>query len=1016
VEEFTTEKVSELKVKVLDNDFSSIDVLAYYISIKDINVEEFTTEKVSELRAKLINDDFSSVEVLAYYLSIKDTINFTTEESKEMNKFLMYGSMKVEIDESLKSRVFEYILFLKDKYSSLSDDTENNDLLLKHFNLSNIDEIDLLRNSFEIHKSIYASKPNDSSLINLDELMPGCFELAYEKNKIAIQSLLEAQKLNNARTRMLGSLKSRGEDLQAELSISENIDNILQVKPADSERRDVLNLEYFLNSENFPEIFNLPLDSIVDSEQRAVDKSTDQSLFEFSIWSKGKNNPNQDCAIAFDQGMVLCDGAGSAEKSELVSAFFSNFIYTYREKISSIIDSIGLDETLLKKFLSYVLAYASLEFKKLYPALSNGRSYSTLSMVFKVFPQDIESKTMVSFTIGDSPVINGENFVSGHTDLIDLAYDPNNLTKLLEILQDYHYNSRSAFDFCLLEQKIKLVDSLVSDDVFIDDWFLDLETLKMLIDKFNLLTICKSMLRNVVQTCVPRFSNDEDQNSLSDISNKYFRESELNVFQYSPDQPVSICSDGLSDNFSATGILDVSLTPVDELNSLDLDKSNIDRSDINSMFGYKNDDATIVRMDLKPELLEFAQMPLVPIPEVQTPVNETLVNLESDIYFENIPYVPEQSESINSETQIIKSPSQFALLKSKVSSWFKSSNKSLDRNKSSLVTKKVSWFEKFKSKLLTINYAQSLQKFLTYKTIAVFSIGILTYLLKDGDLASQLFQSIDSFITVDQPNEPSSSDQNFQISFQENLGGEIAGVESTTDLQEESEVPVAGAQISDDNKEANSNSVLLSQNINVTYPSEPSHTDLIDSYDPDQDPIIQNATNDVSNQVFNLFPENSNTPGSGVLLSVDDLNTTDNPPDSFLLDSIIEVNPDDVFEEVEIENQMEVNSRYFTNVNCEVSETTLSENGVDSLNPSDSNINTNISYSVNLNDEDSSLLKRDETGRVVGSLKENESFKFTGSTDLVSANNGSDDILYAEAKTSDGNTFWVARAYAKPMA
>ena len=61
------------------------------------------------------------------------------------------------------------------------------------------------------------------------------------------------------------------------------------------------------------------------------------------------------------------------------------------------------------------------------------------------------------------------------------------------------------------------------------------------------------------------------------------------------------------------------------------------------------------------------------------------------------------------------------------------------------------------------------------------------------------------------------------------------------------------------------------------------------------------------------------------------------------------------------------------------------------------------------------MLQRDDNGRVIGRLSEGERFKFTGSTDLVSANNGSDDILYAEAQTSDGKTFWVARAYAKPM-
>ena len=51
-------------------------------------------------------------------------------------------------------------------------------------------------------------------------------------------------------------------------------------------------------------------------------------------------------------------------------------------------------------------------------------------MVFKPFSDDPTSKNMISFTIGDSPVINGDQYVSGHTDIIDKAYDPNDLQKL----------------------------------------------------------------------------------------------------------------------------------------------------------------------------------------------------------------------------------------------------------------------------------------------------------------------------------------------------------------------------------------------------------------------------------------------------------------------------------------------------------------------------------------------------------------------------------------------------------
>jgi len=120
-------------------------------------------------------------------------------------------------------------------------------------------------------------------------------------------------------------------------------------------------------------------------------------------------------------------------------------------------------------------------------------------------------------------------------------------------------------------------------------------------------------------------------------------------------------------------------------------------------------------------------------------------------------------------------------------------------------------------------------------------------------------------------------------------------------------------------------------------------------------------------------------------------------------------------DEIEIESQMQVESKYFINVNCDASTDTLAQNGVDSLNPENANINVNQTYSVNLNDEDSSLFQRDDTGRVIGRLREGDRFQFTGYTHTVSANNATDDILYAEAKTSDGKTFWIARAYAKQV-
>ena len=200
---------------------------------------------------------------------------------------------------------------------------------------------------------------------------------------------------------------------------------------------------------------------------------------------------------------------------------------------------------------------------------------------------------------------------------------------------------------------------------------------------------------------------------------------------------------------------------------------------------------------------------------------------------------------------------------------------------------------------------------------------------------------------------------------------------------------------------------------------------FFNSYDASSDPIVQSTNDSFSNEIQNLISADYNSFDSGVLLPEVSPNLdADYFSESFFenLDYLEQISSDLILDEVdsdlaleEINDRMDVNPLHFLNVNCDVSENTLSENGVESLNPSDSNINTNISYSVNLNDEDSSLLQRDDNGRVIGRLSEGERFKFTGSTDLVSANNGSDDILYAEAKTSDGKTFWVARAYAKPM-
>ena len=119
-------------------------------------------------------------------------------------------------------------------------------------------------------------------------------------------------------------------------------------------------------------------------------------------------------------------------------------------------------------------------------------------------------------------------------------------------INTFSYSPHSTFDFESLERNIKQVNPGISDDIFSDDWYLNLENLKLLIDKYGLLIICKKMLRNVVETCIPRFDNKRDSNSLFDLSDRYFDESNLNVFQLDPYYPISICSDGLSDNFSTT--------------------------------------------------------------------------------------------------------------------------------------------------------------------------------------------------------------------------------------------------------------------------------------------------------------------------------------------------------------------------------------------------------------------------------------------------------------------------------
>ena len=150
------------------------------------------------------------------------------------------------------------------------------------------------------------------------------------------------------------------------------------------------------------------------------------------------------------------------------------------------------------------------------------------------------------------------------------------------------------------------------------------------------------------------------------------------------------------------------------------------------MFGYKVDDATIVRM-VKIELLDLAKEHLIPL----DPMLES--DSQSSIYYSQLQnqknyyeikkintrridcwcsYVPGSPKN-HTQTKYLKCQVG-SLLKSK-SDRFKRSILKSDAREESMVTEKV-WFERLKSRLLTVNYAQSLQRFLTVKTVTVFRL------------------------------------------------------------------------------------------------------------------------------------------------------------------------------------------------------------------------------------------------------------------------------------------------------
>ena len=980
---FTEERKLQFEELLLNHKIdNSIEFGKFLFDLSSEKLDK--SEKLRFDKILLEGNTENSVTFNFYYLnSIKPNLEFTDLESTQLDDLLLNGVMNVDIEKSLKDRLFFYLVYLKENQQiDLSDEEDD---ILHEFSMGRIDEIDEslikkvnLRSSFSVYKNIFLKGASEA---DLKVKKSNC-------EKLELSSNIDSQK------------SEQFIDEFIERSSKETLDDdIIDVPHV----LDDYDLDFILNPDNFDQIFKSSMENIITSSNRAVDMSTNKSLFEFSVWSNGKNKPNQDAAIAFDEGMVLCDGAGSAPQSELVSAFFSNFIYSYKDVISHVISLLSKTsesdlDSKLKKFFSDILAFASLKFKDSHPELINV-SYSTLSIVFKLDSKSVDCKKIISLTIGDSPVLNGDSFVSGHNDLIDVVYNDSNPTHLDPLK---NYLSEHSTD---LENKLKQYNPHISYELFDDIWYLDDSVIRDLINNYNLIAILKFRVRNIITSCVPNFSSGYD---LDNLSNLYSQGAVVKVFDYNPNEPVLICSDGLSDNFTKKGILDLSLTPLEEIETLNLKHSNSEKSDIHKLIQFKKDDSTVVRMDLKSIYLEESFEPMVDLDTILSNISDDK-GVSTNNEFDLESFISSNLDSLPKETE--------SLVTNK-GNWFSRKFKSCVNGVKNISNVSSTYFTSLKNKFLTFDFAKALNKTFSVMFLSRFSVAIYALLMSSYN-DSQFAELSESAEIIQQG-------VDFIRGYFDSLGlcGEmlLSDFESLDCFDHSNEINHPLTQddhlISNDEFYDNGNSndnTLASFGISFV---DSELNNLGAFSDQNDSSLIENLSSLADKDVLYLSEEGME------LLTADEILYSYDENIEFINDDDIEYIDENNYQDsdlliedsVEGSSVMAPKSYYFTNVNCDVSDTTLNENGVESLNPSNSNINTNISYSVNLNDEDSSLLKRDDNGRVIGRLSEGDRFTFTGATDDVSVNNGTEKVLYAEAKTSDGNTFWVARAYSKPVA
>ena len=900
-----------------------------------LKVDESSIEKFSLYILK--KQALSSKLFAKFIFDLKKLDRFTEQEVLEFNNLLKLGILNSNISDELLRRKAEYFAFVKvnDLFSlSQEEDDEYHDyiLTLDQEVRSEVEISESLIEKIKIRASLSSnigSLLNEKrSLVETDQLTQGEIETD-QLTQGEIESLDDQGSLEEIETSNLNS------DSDSNNLVDEVLERISGATFSDSYLEDnisnigsSLKLDAFLNLEQFDEIFSNPIEEIITSQDRAIDLSSESSIFDFKIWSNpgedqsiDGSKPNQDCTISFDNGLVLCDGAGSYENSEFVSAYFANFFYTHRKIIQRAILLIhdSKDTTSnLNTFFVNLLSFASSQLKQKHSDLFvNGQTPSTtLSLVLKVKPDNIEDNKFLTLTLGDSPIYFGDECVSGDRTFYDSYYG--NDFEFMKVCTDNNFIS---------DQFIESLDISFLSDLKTFNTFRDSNS-----DEFNrILNRFKYETRNIILSGLP--SDDIGLNRF--ISRKTLS---VQFVDCNFEKDIIVCSDGLSDNFSSEGIFEISQTPVDQLMDINLpEKAEEMPSFFMGMYKkFKNDDSTFVKMNLKQNLKSLLESDFEVAPFIE--FSEVLLNSSN--------LIPEFNAD-SSETEAISEDYKLELKKE---SWFKrkfsSARKSMKDAFAKYSRNTTSFFTNLKSKFYSFDFLGSFNKFSRVMLLSKFSIAIYALLM---------------------------------TSFNDSGVGEV--VESVD---------------------------LIQQTLDFVRGSMQSYglTDLFDVFDR-------------KIASLNLPIQESSESLPLDELTFEDIKINDDSKEFLSQSSDFDQDETQVFDDdnnLDVDILMSPDSKYFTNVICDANESTLSENSVDSLNPDNPRINTNISYSVNLNNSDSHLLQRDINGQVIGKMTQGQTFKFTGVYDTVVVNNNSEQVLYAEAKTSNGNTFWIARAYARPNA